>query len=423
MKPETIRTIPRAPRARRRVAQRRASASAWCRPWARCTRAISRWSKQRKRQCDRVVVTLFVNPTQFAPTEDLAAYPRDEEADRRKLAALGVDVLFAPPTAEMYPAGFDTTIVVGGPSAGLETDFRPHFFTGVATIVAKLLIAGLPDRAYFGEKDFQQLLVVKKLVRDLDLPTEIVGCPTVREADGLALSSRNAYLSAEERARAPKLHATLQEVASAAREPAKLGRRRSPPGARALAAAGFAVDYLEAPQRRDAGAGRRPDERATPPARRGEARQDAAHRQYRGLEQSEIREVAPQLRRQLAERGAGGCRDRAARPRASGSASPERPGAAASRWRSSSARAPGGSAGCRPCRGTGGRRGAAAAPARCRGSPNRASRRRAAPRPASGSSASCGRALASCRRVSAPSRGARSSRRDPRCSRSRRRAL
>ena len=109
-------------------------------------------------------------------------------------------------------------MTVGGPSAGLETDFRPHLFAGVATIVAKLLLAGLPDRAYFGEKDFQQLLVVKKLVRDLGIPTEIVGCPTVREADGLALSSRNAYLSADERARAPKLHAALQDIARRIRE-------------------------------------------------------------------------------------------------------------------------------------------------------------------------------------------------------------
>jgi pantoate--beta-alanine ligase len=165
-----------------------------------------------KRQSDRVVVTLFVNPTQFAPNEDFSAYPRDEEADLKKLAALGVDVLFAPSAEEMYPAGFETTITVGGPAAGLETDFRPHFFVGVATIVAKLLVAGPPDRAFFGEKDFQQLLVVKKLVRDLGLPTEIVGCPTVRERDGLALSSRNAYLSAEERARAPKLHAMLRAL-------------------------------------------------------------------------------------------------------------------------------------------------------------------------------------------------------------------
>jgi len=197
-----------------------------------------------QKQCDHVIVTLFVNPTQFAPTEDLSAYPRDENADGRKLEELGVDVLFAPLMAEMYPAGFDTAVIIGGPAAGLETDFRPYHFAGVATIVAKLLIAGLPDHAYFGEKDFQQLLVVKKLVRDLGLPTEIVGCPTVREADGLALSSRNAYLSTEERALAPTLHSTLQDVAGRIRggEPAADAVAAGRAG---LANSGFAVDYLE----------------------------------------------------------------------------------------------------------------------------------------------------------------------------------
>jgi pantoate--beta-alanine ligase len=201
--------------------------------------------QEAKRRTERVIVTLFVNPAQFAPGEDLGAYPRDEDADRAKLKALAVDLLFAPPTAEMYPAGFDTKIVVGGPSAGLETDFRPHFFSGVATIVAKLLLAGLPDRAFFGEKDFQQLLVVKKLVRDLSIPTEIVGCPTVREADGLALSSRNAYLSADERARAPKLHATLQQIAERLRAGVSVEAAVGE-GRKALAASGFAIDYLEA---------------------------------------------------------------------------------------------------------------------------------------------------------------------------------
>jgi pantoate--beta-alanine ligase len=193
---------------------------------------------------ERVVITLFVNPTQFAPTEDLSAYPRDEEADRKKLAAHAADLLFAPAAEEMYPPGFDTMIEVGGPSAGLETDFRPHFFKGVATIVAKLLLAGLPDRAFFGEKDFQQLLVIRKLVLDLNFPTEIVGFPTVRDADGLALSSRNAYLSTEERMRAPQLHATLQQVATRVRAghppEAALNDARS-----ALAVSGFAIDYLE----------------------------------------------------------------------------------------------------------------------------------------------------------------------------------
>jgi pantoate--beta-alanine ligase len=144
----------------------------------------------------------------------------------------------------MYPADFATEVVVGGPATDLETSFRPQHFRGVATIVAKLLLAGLPDRAYFGEKDYQQLLVVRRMVRDLGIPTEIVGCPTMREADGLALSSRNAYLSAEERRRAPVLYATLTDVAERLRAGAdreatlRAGRER-------LAAAGFAVDYLE----------------------------------------------------------------------------------------------------------------------------------------------------------------------------------
>ena len=200
--------------------------------------------RQAQRETDRVVVTLFVNPTQFAPTEDLASYPRTEEADREKLAPLGVDMLFAPSAGEMYPAGFDTRIVVGGAALGLETDFRPHFFSGVATIVAKLLLAGFPDRAFFGEKDYQQLLVMEQLVRDLKIPTEIVGCHTVREPDGLALSSRNAYLGPDERARAPALHATMQEVA----ERIAIGAEPDAAvaaGRRALEAAGFAVDYLE----------------------------------------------------------------------------------------------------------------------------------------------------------------------------------
>ncbi len=163
----------------------------------------------------------------------------------KALSDRSVDLLFAPSVEEMYPAGFDTRILVGGPSAGLETDFRPNFFAAVATIVAKLLLAGLPDRAYFGEKDFQQLLVVKQLVRDLDIPTEIVACPTVRDADGLALSSRNAYLSREERARAPKLHAMLRALSG------RLRRSATPEvdldeARRALARSGFAVDYLEA---------------------------------------------------------------------------------------------------------------------------------------------------------------------------------
>jgi pantoate--beta-alanine ligase len=197
-----------------------------------------------RRSAERVIVSVFVNPTQFAPTEDFGAYPRDLEGDLASLARVGTDVVFAPTTPEMYPQGFATQVSVGGPSVGLETDFRPHFFAGVATVVSKLLIAVGPDVAVFGEKDFQQLLVVRRLVADLRLPVEIVGHPVEREPDGLALSSRNAYLSPEERATAPQIHAALTEVAASIRagsdaEAALIAARRR------LAAAGFVVDYVE----------------------------------------------------------------------------------------------------------------------------------------------------------------------------------
>ena len=149
-----------------------------------------------RQQARHAVVSIFVNPTQFAPHEDFASYPRTLDKDAAKLQSVDASLIFAPSAAEMYPDGFATGITVGGPAHGLESDFRPHFFAGVATIVAKLLIAALPDCAMFGEKDYQQLLVVKQLARDLGLPTQIIACPTVREPDGLAMSSRNAYLSA-----------------------------------------------------------------------------------------------------------------------------------------------------------------------------------------------------------------------------------
>jgi len=192
---------------------------------------------------ERIVVTIFVNPTQFAPTEDLAAYPRTEASDIEKLAALGVEAVFAPAAAEMYPEGHATTVTLAGPALGLETDFRPHFFAGVATVVSKLLIAGFPDFAMFGEKDYQQLLVVRRMVADLRLPTRIVGLPTVREPDGLALSSRNVYLTAEERQTAVTLPRTMREVAAAIRsglQPAEAIDR----GLAALRHAGFRPDYL-----------------------------------------------------------------------------------------------------------------------------------------------------------------------------------
>ncbi|HEX4861405.1 MAG TPA: pantoate--beta-alanine ligase, partial [Rhizomicrobium sp.] len=145
--------------------------------------------EESRKRCRRTIVSIFVNPAQFAPHEDFDRYPRALQADAEKLGAQA-DLIFAPSVAEMYPQGYATQIEVGGPSQGLETDFRPHFFAGVATVVAKLLIAAGPDIAVFGEKDYQQLRVVTQMVRDLDLPLEIVGMPTVREADGLAMSSR-----------------------------------------------------------------------------------------------------------------------------------------------------------------------------------------------------------------------------------------
>ncbi len=166
---------------------------------------------QARNHADIVVVSIFVNPTQFAPNEDFDAYPRTLEADLQKLAG-GADIVFTPQAREIYPQGFATSISVAGPSAGLESDFRPHFFAGVATVVAKLLIAASPDIALFGEKDYQQLLVVKRLVRDLALPVAVMGVPTLRESDGLAMSSRNTYLSPDERKIAGRLNVVLKEA-------------------------------------------------------------------------------------------------------------------------------------------------------------------------------------------------------------------
>jgi len=196
-----------------------------------------------RERADRIIVTIFVNPTQFAPTEDFGSYPRTEGSDVAKLAELGVEAVFAPNANEMYPAGYATTVSLAGPAIGLETDFRPHFFSGVATVVSKLLIAGFPDVAMFGEKDYQQLMVVRQMARDLRLPTDIVGLPTIRETDGLALSSRNAYLSAEERQTATTISRAMRKAADIIRAGGDAEAALAE-GRETLTAAGFRVDYL-----------------------------------------------------------------------------------------------------------------------------------------------------------------------------------
>lgn len=202
--------------------------------------------QQARRRADAVAVSIFVNPKQFAPTEDFGSYPRNFERDAAALTKLGVDLIWAPTDTAMYPEGFSTVITPGGPArAGLEDRFRPHFFGGVATVVTKLFLQVTPDFAMFGQKDYQQLKVVTRMARDLDLPLKVVGCPTVREKDGLALSSRNVYLSAEERQTAPVLYRVLKD--SAAR--IKTGESVDvvlADGRAAIESAGFSLDYLEA---------------------------------------------------------------------------------------------------------------------------------------------------------------------------------
>ena len=197
-----------------------------------------------KAHCRRAVVSIFVNPAQFAPDEDFARYPRDEAGDNAKLAGVGTDLVWSPDRSEMYPEGFATRIVPAGAADGLESDFRPHFFSGVATVCCKLFTQVAPDVAVFGEKDYQQLCVVKQMVRDLDLPLEIVGIPTVRELDGLAMSSRNAYLSPEQRAVAPAIYQVITKVAETAAEGGVIAGAVAEGNAK-LTAAGFKVDYLE----------------------------------------------------------------------------------------------------------------------------------------------------------------------------------
>ncbi len=196
------------------------------------------------KEADRVLVSIFVNPTQFGPNEDFAAYPRTEAADAAKLEGAGAHAIFAPSVAEMYPEGAATTVTVARVSEGLCGAFRPGHFAGVATVVTKLLNQAQPDVALFGEKDYQQLQVIRRLAIDLDLPVTIQGVPTLREADGLAMSSRNAYLSAEERAIAPALHRALQEAAAKLQGGAASAEATEEAIAAILAAGFGSVDYL-----------------------------------------------------------------------------------------------------------------------------------------------------------------------------------
>lgn len=198
-----------------------------------------------KRGCDRVIVTIFVNPRQFNNAEDLAKYPRTEAADAALLARESVDVLFAPAPEEVYPPAFASTISVRGVSEPMEGQMRPGHFDGVATVVTKLLGMTQADRAYFGQKDWQQLQVVKRVVSDLNLPVEIVGCETVREADGLAMSSRNLRLDPLSRAQAPALYRVLQRTAAAIRDGADAPSQTERARADLLQAGFTAVEYVD----------------------------------------------------------------------------------------------------------------------------------------------------------------------------------
>jgi len=196
-------------------------------------------------RADRVIATIFVNPTQFGPNEDFTRYPRDEAGDAAKLSAASCDLLYTPDAAEMYPAGFATSVTAGPLAAPLCGRFRPGHFDGVATVVTKLLLQARPHLACFGEKDYQQLQIIRRVARDLDIDCTIEGVPTVRESDGLALSSRNVYLTSEQRRIAPALHRVLIDTV------AQLGRgvamrEAAAAGGAALRQAGFdKVDYLE----------------------------------------------------------------------------------------------------------------------------------------------------------------------------------
>ncbi len=202
--------------------------------------------REAHRRADWVIVSIFVNPTQFAPHEDFSSYPRMFETDVQALTAAKADLVWAPPAQVMYPDGFATSIEPAGVAkVGLEDKFRPHFFGGVATVVAKLFTQVEPNIALFGQKDYQQLRVITQMTKDLDLRVKVVGIPTVREPDGLALSSRNAYLSTEERARAPTLYRVLKDCAAMIKAGETIDAVLAD-GRSEVARAGFALDYLEA---------------------------------------------------------------------------------------------------------------------------------------------------------------------------------
>lgn len=197
-----------------------------------------------REEAESVVTSIFINPTQFAPHEDFSKYPRAFERDLELLSEVDCDAVFAPSVTEMYPDGFATAINLVGPATvGLEDKFRPTHFSGVATVVGKLLLQALPEVAVFGEKDFQQFAVIRRMVRDLDMSVEILGAPTLREADGLAMSSRNVYLSSQEREKAVVIHQTLLEAAEAARAGMPLHAIETEAEG-TLAELGFEVDYI-----------------------------------------------------------------------------------------------------------------------------------------------------------------------------------
>jgi pantoate--beta-alanine ligase len=217
-----------------------------------------------RQKADRVIVSIFVNPTQFAPHEDFSAYPRTEAADAAKLDGKA-HLIFAPDAADMYPQGFSTTISLTGVTEPLEGTFRPTHFAGVATVVAKLILRAMPDVAIFGEKDWQQLMVIRRMVEDLDIPAEILGGAIMREVDGLAMSSRNVYLSPDERKAAGQLNVILRETAHSVAKGMKISEATAE-GAKRILALGFdTLDYLEV---RDAASlAAYSDDRPTSPAR------------------------------------------------------------------------------------------------------------------------------------------------------------